>query len=47
MKVTNKLNKNHYFYITYSNKKITDTYKEDYLEGRTLLTKTSNNLEKK
>ncbi len=37
MKVKNKSNKNLYFYIYYSNKKITDTYKKDYLKGETLL----------
>lgn len=37
MKVTNPKNKNHYFYITYSNKKITDTYQTDYIEGKSLL----------
>ena len=47
LKITSIENEDLYFYIKYSNKKITDTYKEDYLEGRTLLTKTSNNLEKK
>ena len=36
MKIQNKNNKNHYFYITYHNKKIKDTYKEDYLKGKTL-----------
>lgn len=46
MKVKNPKNKNHYFYITYSNKKISDTYKTDYLEGKTLLTHLSNKLEK-
>lgn len=46
MKVTNKLNKNHYFYITYSNKKITDTYKTDYKEGKTILNHLSKKLEK-
>ena len=46
MKVTNPTNKNHYFYITYSNKNITDTYEDDYLEGKTLLTHLSNKLEK-
>lgn len=42
VKVKNKENKNLYFFINYKNKKITDTYKNDYLEGKTLLT----NLEK-
>lgn len=46
MKVKNKNNKNHYFYIKYSNKKITDTYKEDYLEGKSLLDHLSSKLEK-
>lgn len=46
MKVKNPLNKNHYFYIKYSNKQLSDTYKEDYLEGKTLLTHLSNKLEK-
>lgn len=45
-KVTNPTNKNHYFYISYSNKKITDTYKRDYLEGKTLLIHLSTKLEK-
>ena len=38
MKVESKENKNHYFYINYYNKKITDTYKKDYVEGNNLLT---------
>lgn len=46
MKVTNKSNKNHYFYITYSNKKITDTYKSDYKKGKTILNYLSKQLEK-
>ena len=37
MKVTNPNNKNHYFYINYSNKNISDTYKKDYLEGQSIL----------
>ena len=37
MKITNKSNKNHYFYIYYQNRKITNTYKEDYLEGKSIL----------
>jgi len=36
MKVTSKENKNHYFYINYSNRKITDTYEEDYKKGKSL-----------
>ena len=37
MKVTNKTNKYHYFYIYYQDKKITDTYKKDYKEGKQVL----------
>lgn len=37
MKVESKENKHHYFYINYYNRKITDTYKKDYLEGKNLL----------
>ncbi len=37
MKVTDKTNNHLYFYITYYNKQITDTYKEDYEEGKTFL----------
>ncbi len=47
MKVTSKENKNLYFTVKYQNKKISDTYQEDYIEGKTLLTTLSNNLEKK
>lgn len=46
-KISNKKNKNWYFYITYQNKKIKDTYKEDYLEGKTLLTSIERKIEKK
>ncbi len=45
LKITSFENENLYFYLKYSNKKITDTYKEDYLEGKTLLTKISTDLE--
>ena len=45
VKISSKNNKNLYFYITYSNNKITDTYKKDYLEGKTLLNKIEKNLE--
>ena len=37
MKVESKENKHHYFYINYYNRKITDTYKVDYIEGKNLL----------
>lgn len=43
VKATSKDNKNHYFYIYYTKKKITDTYKKDYLNGTNLFS----NLEKK
>lgn len=46
MKITDKINENHYFYITYDNGKITDTYKEDYIQGKTLLKKITKDLEK-
>ena len=46
MKVKNIKNKNHYFYIKYTKKKITDTYKTDYLEGKTILKHLSTKLEK-
>ena len=42
-KITNNNNKDLYFIINYKNKKISSTYKKDYLEGKTLL----NTLEKK
>ena len=38
LKISNKKNSNHYFYIYYEDKKITDTYKKDYLEGKTIIT---------
>ena len=46
MKVSNPKNKNHYFYISYSKKEISDSYKTDYLEGKTILNHLSNKLEK-
>lgn len=46
MKITNKKNKNLYFYIYYSNKKYNDTYKKDYLKGNSLFTKINKDLEK-
>lgn len=46
LKVTHKGNKNLYFYINYENKKISNTYKTDYLKGKTLLTKLSKDIEK-
>lgn len=46
MKLESKENKNHYFYINYYNKKITDTYKKDYIEGKSLLTYIKKKLKK-
>lgn len=37
LKIINKKNKNYYFYLYYSNKKITSTYKKDYIEGQSIL----------
>lgn len=36
-KVTNKKNKNLYFFVNYKNKKISSSYKKDYVEGKSLL----------
>lgn len=47
MKFSNPKNDNHYFYITYNKGKYLDTYKEDYLEGKTILTHTTNLVEKR
>lgn len=44
-KITSKSNKNLYFYISYKNKEIKDTYKKDYQEGTTLLTYLNKKLE--
>ncbi len=46
LKIESNKNKNLYFKITYNNKKITDSYKKDYLEGKTLITYLEKNLEK-
>lgn len=50
-KIENKNNKNLYFIVSYKNKKIKSSYKKDYVEGKTLLTKYErdfkNNLENK
>ena len=46
MKVYNKENKYHYFYINYYHKKITDTYKKDYIEGKTILSHIKKKLKK-
>lgn len=44
-KIFFKENENLYFTLTYQDKKITDTYKEDYQEGKTFLNNLSKNLE--
>lgn len=36
-KLVSKENSNYYFYIYYENKKITDTYQKDYIEGNSIL----------
>lgn len=46
MKVMNPTNNNLYFYITYHNKKITDTYEKDYQEGNTLINYLNKEIEK-
>lgn len=46
MKVSSTKNKKRYFYIYYSNKTITDTYQEDYIKGKTLLTSIEKELQK-
>lgn len=46
MRVSNKNNKNLYFNIYYKNKKISDTYKKDYLQGKSLYTSIEKKLEK-
>ena len=45
-KITSKQNKNLFFYIIYKNKKIKDTYKNDYVEGNSLLTYLNKKIEK-
>ena len=45
IKLMNKENNNLYFYITYSNKKITDTYQDDYVEGKSLITHLNSKIE--
>lgn len=41
IKLSNSKNKHLYFYVIYKNKKITDTYKKDYVEGKSLFNYTS------
>ena len=46
MKIVSNKNKNLYFYINKKNKKITDTYQKDYLEGNTLFKYLKDKIEK-
>ena len=45
MKVTSLDNKDLFFYIYYQDKKLTDTYQKDYVEGKKLLEKIKKDLE--
>jgi len=45
MKLSNKKNDNHYFYISYKRGKYEDTYKEDYFEGKNILNHTTELIE--
>ena len=44
MKVTSKKNKNLFFNINYANKKITDNYEEEYVQGNSFLKYINNNI---
>ena len=46
LKVTSSQNKNLFFYLTYTNKKIKDTYQKDYIEGNSLLNHIEKSIEK-
>ena len=46
LKLKSKKNSNHFFYIIYSNKQITDTYKKDFIEGKKLYNYLEKTLEK-
>lgn len=46
-KIISKSNNNYYFIVYYNKNKITDTYKEDYIEGKTFLNYISKSIEKK
>ena len=47
IKLNNSKNKNLYFYVIYKNKKITDTFKKDYQEGKSLYDNANNKYQKK
>lgn len=44
-KITSEENKNHFFYLYYTNHEIKDTYQKDYIEGNQLLTHIKKDLE--
>jgi len=46
MKISSKENENLSFIIKYSNKKITDTYNEEYIKGKSFLKYINNNISK-
>ncbi len=46
MKISSKENKKRYFYIYYSKKKITDTYQEDFIQGKSILSTIQKNIQK-
>lgn len=45
MKIISKENENYFFYIEYKDKKITDTYQDDYIEGKTFLKSLENKIQ--
>ena len=47
IKLNNSKNKDLYFYVIYKNKKIANTYKKDYQEGKSLYDNTTNKYQKK
>lgn len=47
IKLSNNKNNNLYFYVIYRSKKITDTYKKDYKEGKSLYNYTNDIYQKK
>jgi len=45
MKIISKENENYFFYIEYKDKKITDTYQDAYIEGKTFLKSLENKIQ--
>lgn len=45
-KIINKNNQNYYFYVYYQDKKLSDTYKDDYLKGKSILNYQKDNIVK-